>query len=154
VRRRNRVILLDNVAVLARTLARCVRIVATLRPRFTAASTTLNPRNRSAARIASDRVGEDGRIRRRLGERVRDLENDGRAPNVRTQRAGSGWDSHEDEVRLAGWAAQVQRAGDPWCTVRAGRAGENRPELRGKGGRCSTQSVSASAQPVGLVEQR
>ena len=98
-------------------------------------------------------ASEDGRVRHWASERVRNLENDGRSPDVRAERMRSGWDGHEDEVRLAGWAAQVQRAGDPWCTARSGRAGENRPEPRGKGGCCSTQSVSARAQPVAFVEQ-
>jgi hypothetical protein len=77
---------------------------------------------------------EDGRIRHGVGERVRDLENNGRSPDIGAERTGSGRDGHEDEVRLAGWAAQVQRAGDPWSTARAGGAGEKRPKPRGKSG--------------------
>ena len=51
------------VPVLARRLARCVRTVATLRPRFVAASPTLNPHSRSAARIASDGVRSNASAR-------------------------------------------------------------------------------------------
>jgi hypothetical protein len=73
-------------------------------------------------------VGEDGRIRHRAGERVRDLKYDRRSPDVRAERARSSRDGHEDEVRLARWAAQVQRAGDPWCGATAVRP-KGRQEL-------------------------
>lgn len=54
----------------------------------------------------------DDRVRRGAGGRVGDLEDDGGSAGVRAERAGSGRDGHEDKVRLARWAAQVQRAGD------------------------------------------
>ena len=73
-------------------------------------------------------VGEDGRIRGCSGERIRDLDNDRRSPDIRAERARSSRDGHENEVRLAGLAAQVQCTGDPWCSARASRTGENRPE--------------------------